>query len=193
MPYAGDWYLWCIFALHYDVAYISEPMIIRRLHERNITKFYENKGFRIYMENLLAVPWQMKIQAESNGLRNIARLCHKAIIAEYSAQLSDDYTHMRPATIGWEEFEESLHNYASNLMEGKDIRARTLAILGDRYYWENALLPACEHYRRSLQESPWMVSVYAKYALLCTGSLGIRMRAALGAIKRVFAASTARS
>src|SRR5688572_8994109 len=26
MPWAGDWYLWCLFALYYDVAYFAEAM-----------------------------------------------------------------------------------------------------------------------------------------------------------------------
>jgi glycosyltransferase involved in cell wall biosynthesis len=44
MPYAGDWYLRCAFAFHYEVAYVAEPMVIRRLHGRNMTKFFEGRG-----------------------------------------------------------------------------------------------------------------------------------------------------
>ncbi len=32
MPWCGDWYLWCVFALHYDVAYFAEPMVCYRKH-----------------------------------------------------------------------------------------------------------------------------------------------------------------
>ena len=69
MPYAGDWYLWCAFAFHYDVAYVAEPMVIRRLHDQNMTKFFEGQGRRTHVANMLEVPWQMKYQAEAAGCR----------------------------------------------------------------------------------------------------------------------------
>ena len=69
MPYAGDWYLWCAFAFHYDVAYVAEPMVIRRLHDQNMTKFFEGEGRRTHVANMLEVPWQMKYQAEAVGPR----------------------------------------------------------------------------------------------------------------------------
>ena len=114
MPYAGDWYLWCTFAFYYNVAYIAEPMIIRRLHDRNMTKFYEGEGRRTHMANMLAVPWQMKSQAEAIGLKKIARLCREAVIAEYIAQLSPNSVQTGRPGMSWEEFEESLHSYTTN-------------------------------------------------------------------------------
>jgi glycosyltransferase involved in cell wall biosynthesis len=37
LPFAGDWYLWCAFALHYDVAYFAEPMVNYREHTESMT------------------------------------------------------------------------------------------------------------------------------------------------------------
>ena len=105
MPYAGDWYLRCSFAFHYDVAYVAEPMVIRRVHDQNMTKFFEGEGRRTHMANMLAVPWQMKYQAEADGQEEIARLCHEAVIAEYVAQLSPNSAQTGRPAMTWEEFE----------------------------------------------------------------------------------------
>jgi glycosyltransferase involved in cell wall biosynthesis len=184
MPYAGDWYLWCAFAFHYDAAYVAEPMVIRRLHDRNMTKFFEGEGRRTHVANMLEVPWQMKYQAEAAGFKDIAKLCHEAVIGEYISQLSPASVQTARPGMTWEEFETSLHGYTRSRTEATNIRAKVLAGLGDHYYWENHLAQASAHYRRALQESPWMPSIYAKYALLWTGSLGAYLRGGLGAIRR---------
>jgi len=183
LPYAGDWYLWCAFALHYDVAYYSEPMINRRLHDRNMTKFFEGEGRRTHVANMLEVPWQMKYKAEAFGSEKIARLCREAICAEYTAQLSPNPTKTGRPGMTWEEFDASLRSYTTSRAEATDIRTKVLACIGDSYYWENDLPKACKCYRRALQESPWMLGVFAKYALLRTGSLGVYMRRILGALR----------
>jgi glycosyltransferase involved in cell wall biosynthesis len=37
MPWAGDWYLWCVFALYFDVGYFAEPMVCYREHDLSMT------------------------------------------------------------------------------------------------------------------------------------------------------------
>src|SRR5437899_2875355 len=37
LPYATDWYLWCVLALHNRVAYLPEPMVSVRHHETSLT------------------------------------------------------------------------------------------------------------------------------------------------------------
>jgi glycosyltransferase involved in cell wall biosynthesis len=192
MPYAGDWYLWCTFAFHYDVAYVAEPMVIRRLHDQNMTKFFEGEGHHTHVANMLEVPWQMKYQAEAIGHEEIARLCHEAVIAEYVAQLSPNSAQTGRPGMTWEEFEESLHSYTRSRTEATNIRAKVLAGLGDLYYWESHFPQASEHYRRALQESPWMPGIYAKYALLSTGSVGAYLRGGLGAIRRALSVPLAK-
>jgi glycosyltransferase involved in cell wall biosynthesis len=192
MPYAGDWYLWCAFAFRYDVAYVVEPMVIRRLHDQNLTKFFEGEGRRTHVANMLEVPWQMKYLAEATGADNLSRLCDEAVIAEYIAQLSPYSAQTGRPGMTWEEFETSLHDYTRSRAEATNIRARVLAGLGDHYYWDSHFPQAYEHYRRALQESPWMSGVYAKYALLWTGSLGTYLRRGLGAIRRGLSAPLAK-
>jgi hypothetical protein len=192
MPYAGDWYLWCVFAFHYDVAYLAEPMVIRRLHDQNMTKFFEGEGRRTHGANMLEVPWQMKYQAEAVGPKKIARLCYEAVIAEYVAQLSPDSAQTGRPGMTWGEFEASLSGHARSQAEATDIRAKVLARLGDHCHWANQFPQAAEYYRRALEESPWMPAVYAKYAFLWTGSLGGYLRAILGATRRALSTSLAK-
>ena len=33
-------YVWCVFALHYDVAYIAEPLVYYRSHNINMSKIF---------------------------------------------------------------------------------------------------------------------------------------------------------
>jgi glycosyltransferase involved in cell wall biosynthesis len=192
MPYAGDWYLWCAFAFHYDVAYCAEPMVIRRLHDHNLTKFFEGEGRRTHIANMIEVPWQMQYQAEAAASDDLAKLCHGAVIAEYIAQLSPHSAQTGRPGMSWEEFAASLHSYARSRAEATDIRAQVLAGLGDRYYWESHFAQASEYYRLALHESPWMPGTYAKYALLRTGNLGVYLRRGLGAIRRASAAPLAK-
>jgi hypothetical protein len=133
---------------------------------------------------MLEVPWQTQYQAEAAGSEDIARLCHEAVIREYIAQLSLDSAQTACPGMTWEEFEASLHGYARSRAEATNIRAKVPAGLGDHYYWESHFAQASEYYRRALQESPWMLWVYAKYALLWIGSVGVNPRGGLGAIRR---------
>jgi hypothetical protein len=184
MPYAGDWYLWCTFAFHYDVAYCAEPMVIRRLHNRNLTKFFEGTGRHTHVANMLEVPWRMKSLSEAAGAKDIARRCHEAVIAEYIAQLSPSSAITARPGMTWEEFETSLQRYTCSDAEAREMRVRVLAGLGDNEYWEHHLSQACEHYRLALRESPWRSSIYIKYALLRSGGLGGILRDGLGLSRR---------
>jgi glycosyltransferase involved in cell wall biosynthesis len=185
MPYAGDWYLWCAFAFHYDVAYCAEPMVNRRLHERNLTKFFEGEGRRTHVANMLDVPWQLQYRAEAAGCEALVRRCREAVIAEYTAQLSPYAVRTGRPGMTWEDFEASLQGYTYSRAEATSIRARVLAGLGDHYYWVNHHSQAAVHYRRALDASPWMPSVYAKYALVRTGRLGTFLRRGLGTLRQM--------
>lgn len=184
MPYAGDWYLWCAFAFHYDVAYCAEPMVNRRLHERNLTKFFAAEGRRIHVANMLDVPWQLQYKAEAAGCGALVRRCREAVIAEYIAQLSPYAAHTGRPGMAWEEFEASLQGYTRSLAEATSIRARVLAGLGDHYHWMSQSSQAAVHYHRALEASPWLPGVYAKYVFARTGHLGTFLRRGLGAFRR---------
>src|SRR5260370_38400948 len=60
MQYAGDWYLWCIFAFHYDVAYLAEPMVNYRFHDLSMSNLLADKGLRICRDDEVAVLWRVK-------------------------------------------------------------------------------------------------------------------------------------
>ena len=47
LPFATDWYIWCLVALHWGVAYFSEPMVYLRIHEESLTALYTQDHARI--------------------------------------------------------------------------------------------------------------------------------------------------
>src|SRR5262249_48829682 len=40
LPFASDWYMWCVIAMYYDVAYFAEPMVYFREHEASLTSSF---------------------------------------------------------------------------------------------------------------------------------------------------------
>jgi len=180
--------LWCAYALHYDVAYLAEPMVLRRMHEQNLTKFFQEEGRRTHVANMLEVPWQMQQESEAAGFKDLARLCRQAVIKEYIAQLSSNSAQTGRPGMTWDEFEQSLQHYAIEPSAAVNIRAKVLAGIGDAYYWGHHLPQAGEYYRRALQEYPWMPHVYAKSLLMRSGRLGTYLRRGLAVVRRSLSA-----
>ena len=56
MPWAGDWYLWCVFALHTDVAYFAEPMVYYREHELSMTTSFMTQNLGACSADDLSIP-----------------------------------------------------------------------------------------------------------------------------------------
>src|SRR4051812_28740704 len=59
LPFSGDWYLWCHFALHGDVGYLAEPMVNYRLHDANMTNGYVER-VALVMAQEAEVRWRIK-------------------------------------------------------------------------------------------------------------------------------------
>jgi glycosyltransferase involved in cell wall biosynthesis len=183
LPYAGDWYLWCMFAFHYDVAYFAEPMVNRRMHDRNLTKFFMGEAIHVFNANMIDVPWRIKYMAESAGDDPIVRSCEDAIVREYLREIIWKSRDLRMG-ITFEEFEECLHRHARIHHEELGIRARVLAGLADHYYDLHDAAKASHYYRWAVREHPWMLSALAKYALLHLGKIGVSLREGVAALRR---------
>jgi glycosyltransferase involved in cell wall biosynthesis len=185
MPYAGDWYLWCMFAFHYDVAYFAEPMVNRRLHARNLSKFFMTEGLRTYVANMIEVPWHIKDKTEAAGYKSIAGKCKDAIVAEYVSEILAKQAQDQGPGLTLEEFEQCLRRHTRSRREESEIRARVHAGLGDHYCWQHDVAQAARHYAWAVREDPCMLSVYAKYALLHLGKIGVQLRARMGTMQRL--------
>ncbi len=184
LPFAGDWYLWCLFALHYDVAYLADPMVYYRIHDSNMTVDFLDAKRNQRIADEISVRWQIKRAAERAGKRDVVRLCEEAITIDYIGRVisSEGYNSQFGLTI--ESFEQSLANHSHPQKETGRIRARIYSELGDRYYWQGKGSQAATFYRVALQEQfstkPWLKSMLLKF-----GNSGNRLLRFLSTAKQL--------
>lgn len=158
LPNAGDWYLWCLFALHYDVGYFAEPMVNRRLHENNMHLLFYKQPAAFFADNL-AVLTRTKEEAEREGYRSVVNSCIQALSAEYLRQLippAPGNPIQAHITIG--EFEESLSRRVCSLHDQKKIRAGVYFGLGDYSYGCRDFFRALQCYRCALEQTDYWKS-----------------------------------
>jgi tetratricopeptide (TPR) repeat protein len=176
LPWSGDWYLWCVFALDYDVGYFAEPMVCYRKHAGSITNRLFEASPEICCEEDIAVPWRVKKKADEKGLRNISMRCLDAVSEVYALDIaSKRYGMSRPA-LTLEEFERSLSAHTKIEAERDRVRTRVYGAMGNEYYWQGELALAKECYERALKRNPWMFSTHAKRFLLYLGRRGDYVR-----------------
>ena len=189
LPWGGDWYLWAVFALHYDVAYLSEPMVNYRRHELSMTDTLVTHNVRNCAESDVEVPRRILAKVEEAGFPALAKNCLQAIAAQYANSIASrkykSSTSWNHYSISLDEFEESLHRVARNSEEESYIRSRTYAVVADRHYGRGDFVRALEFYRRAVNEEPRLLAVWVKYVLLRLGNVGIRCRASLVALRHV--------
>src|SRR5882762_4197578 len=88
MPYAGDWYLWCRFALQYNVAYLAEPMVCYRLHALSMTNVLLRERSFVCVEDDLAFFWRIMQEASELQLKTVVRIFESTLAKEYCQYLS---------------------------------------------------------------------------------------------------------
>jgi glycosyltransferase involved in cell wall biosynthesis len=79
LPHACDWYLWCVFALHYQVAYLSDPMVFFRIHEESLTTVFNQRDNLTCVVDKLHVLWRVACQAELVGMLSVRAACNASI------------------------------------------------------------------------------------------------------------------
>lgn len=62
MPWAGDWYLWCLFSLYSDVGYLAEPMVAYREHEQSMTSKLWRENVAACCEEDVKIPWAIRVK-----------------------------------------------------------------------------------------------------------------------------------
>ena len=65
LPFASDWHMWAMLAMHYDVAYLSEPMLTSRVHGESLTSLYAKEYTRICVGDELSVLWILRNRSRS--------------------------------------------------------------------------------------------------------------------------------
>ena len=88
LPWNGDWYLWCLFALYSDVAYFAEPMVCYREHDLNITHTLLANALNHCTSADIAMPWIIKSIAERAGFSSVTQECLHTAAREYARRLN---------------------------------------------------------------------------------------------------------
>lgn len=184
MPYGGDWYLWCVYALHYDVAFFAEAMVNYRVHDLSMSTIMAQKDMRAIFADILGVPSRLRREGERIGNAAIVERCRETIIGQYADCLSAKEIRDRKSQISVTQFEESLAAFTDSVEEQREIRRRVFCGAGDRFCWDGRFAESASMYRRALALSPWIPSVWLKLALLKTGNVGARVRNMLGGVRR---------
>jgi glycosyltransferase involved in cell wall biosynthesis len=171
LPFASDWYTWCLFAMHYDVAYFAEPMVHVRLHEASLTSQFKREDGLDAIRDELNVLFRVRREMERVGLRLPDRI-FKTSIANH-APLREEGT--RPG-LSESDLEEILRCNARDRAEEEEIRARVYVNLGDRQYRDGEFDKAKKSYWIVLRRYPLWLKTWAKYVLLRTGRFGVGFR-----------------
>jgi hypothetical protein len=176
MPFAGDWYLWSLFALHYDVAYFAEPMVAYRQHDLSMTTSFIDKGADVCCQDEVAVPWAIKHKADEAGFSHVSSDCLSALGETYARNIATRRYGMAKPALSLEQFEDSLCKNTAIEWERNRLRALTYAAIANEYYWQGERALASEFYGKAIGKDPWKVGVHIKKLLLHLGRPGDRLR-----------------
>lgn len=174
--WGGDWYLWAMFALFFDVAYFAEPMVCYRQHEQSSTVSVTREKIRNCLLADIAIPWMLKQKGEEAGLIGTYTTCLSAIASEYAKQLSGKLYRSGRWSITVDQFEQSLRHNTQSPAERAWIRARAYASAADAFYHRGDVASAKQFYWTCLRNDPWIPSVYVKLILLSFGGVGDNLR-----------------
>jgi hypothetical protein len=165
MVWAADWFLWCAFALSFDVAYFVEPMICYREHDLSITSNLTQENIKLCVEADIAVPWLVRQRADLRGLRELSDECLRAVAYQYAQHGQSKRYRGGVSCMSFLDFEDSLCRGTQKEGERDWIRARFYAAKGDAFFHQGNLAAARKSYLDGLHKDPRMVRVYAKLLL----------------------------
>jgi glycosyltransferase involved in cell wall biosynthesis len=183
LPYAGDWYMWCVFALHYDVAYFAEPMVNYREHGESMTDILIAQNIERLSEDDLSVRWRMHQLITETGDQPLARHCRQEIITYYQHALASKTWRGAKFRLGLEQFERSL---ARNVVD-PDLRAQlrheVLGGVGRHLYWHPELETDLRLYKLALEHGRRDPRLFVKYSVLRLGPVGLMLMRALSSMR----------
>jgi hypothetical protein len=176
MPWAGDWYLWSVFALHYDVAYFAEPMVCYREHELSMTNQLTRTEAAACCDEEISIPWDIKKRADEAQFVRVSRDCLRAVSELYAKCAATNRFGLGSPVMSLKRFEESLCHNCKNEGERNWVRARVFAEMGNELYWQGDVAAARQFYGAALRLRPLMPRVIAKRLLLSLGRPGSYFR-----------------
>jgi glycosyltransferase involved in cell wall biosynthesis len=180
LPFAGDWYMWALFALHGDVGYVSEPMVGWRVHDGNMTHTFTKRPVALMRDEIMVLV-RVRDHARAMGQGAIARVYDEAIVNYYAWRISAGLTADGRGRMTPEQLDGSLAEWCRDDKERRRILARAQAAFGDVCYDSGDLDGARRWYGAALRSGPPTARTLTKYGLLRAGRAGHRVRALMGA------------
>lgn len=192
LPFANDWYVWAVFALAFDVAYMAEPMVGWRMHDANMTHSFTGRPAALVADEL-ATRWRLRRAAEKAGCESVARTFLDAIASDYAGRVVRKLAEEWPFGLTEDEFEQSMTHYSHRSDERAAIRGVVYAALGDHYVDTNNAARARELYGKAIDNLPRALRTRLKYALLLGGHAGQLAREAIVSVRQILARSRRRT
>jgi glycosyltransferase involved in cell wall biosynthesis len=174
LPFAGDWYLWCLFAFHYDVAYFGEPMVYYRTHDLSMTTSIRTTAPRLCATDDLKVLWRLRDIIAMTRERRLLSACTDAISKRYA---SDVYAHLTGVMgrMTESDFTQALCSTTSPRSLQNRICSKVFSAIAASYVSATESRHALYWYGRSLKLRPFNLKNAAMLLLLRLGKPGIRL------------------
>lgn len=184
MPWCGDWYLWCLFALHYDVAYLAEPLVsYREHHGLSMTTQLTTTKVDACVDEEIAVVWKTREAANAVGHSRVADECLAGIARTYSRTIAAEWYRNASSFMNAERFERSLASYTPDEALRESVRAQVWLSVGNEYYWRGDRVLARKFYGAALGANHWMATAWMKMMLLAMGKPGDYVRKTIFAFR----------
>src|ERR1700687_2637447 len=135
VPWASDWYVTCMVAMHFDVSYLSEPMVFIRTHEESLTTQCSQDHARLCIGDELAVLRLVGHEAELAGMPSKRDACVAALIRRAVRLLRAGLKGKTPGMTR-ADFETILEERIAISAERKQMQAAVYESLGDDQYWQ---------------------------------------------------------
>jgi glycosyltransferase involved in cell wall biosynthesis len=179
MPHQGDMYLWFVWALDYDVAYLSEPMVNYRSHDLNMMKDLMSRVPDIVFTDEMNVLWRIRRKAEEKGFRVLRQQVEDLITRKYANAAAfccsgGDDRSVWPISI--RQCVDALRANTSTSVEYKRLLGTFYAHIGDKHWMYTAFQSARSNYGLALRENWRMPMAWLKLLLASTGRTGIVLR-----------------
>jgi glycosyltransferase involved in cell wall biosynthesis len=183
LPHQGDMYLWLVWALEYDVAYLSDPMVNYRSHELNMMKDFMSRVPKTVFTDEVNVLWRTKLKSEQKGLAALNRQIEYHIANKYSAAAAFSIYGVGGVPWGMSiaECDGALRTNSTTISEYRRLRSNFHGCLADRHWLHGDFGDARRCYTLAIRDDWRMPGIWAKLVLASMGRVG---RSARGAIRR---------
>jgi glycosyltransferase involved in cell wall biosynthesis len=180
MPWAGDWFLWCLFALYYDVGYFADHMLCyREHHDLSMTHILSRERLEACAAEEISIPWFVRKRALEARLAKIAKECLGGVADTYGRIMASERYLQAGCAMDFRQIETSIRQHITSESDINWVCARVWASGANYLYWQGELGLARKYYDEALRRNALMPSVHLKRLLLTLGKQGDKIRKAI--------------